>query len=174
MFKVSKREGCQSCETLAELCLKMGLSDRVCQACVRKIRNAFQLYSFISLSLQRSVETTLIASPDVADSRLERLLPSSVSSPERSPQARKGQKTAVKRSVAKKSLSFKEPLPSSSHHDGQSLMSKEEFVAPLTADEIALARLNVEELIDNTTTEVKVVVVSPNGQIESFPSSTII
>ena len=76
--------------------------------------------------------------------------------------------------MAKKSLSFKEPLPSSSHHDGQSLMSKEEFVAPLTADEIALARLNVEELIDNTTTEVKVVVVSPNGRIESFPSSTII
>ena len=55
LFKVSKREGCILGLTLAELCSHIGLeieksdtfSDRVCHACGRKIRNAFDFHTFI-------------------------------------------------------------------------------------------------------------------------------
>ena len=48
--------------TLVEFCLKIGLnieksdmlSDRVCFACGRKMKSAFQLYDFISSNLERN------------------------------------------------------------------------------------------------------------------------
>ena len=59
LFKPSTQAGCQSNDTLADLCSRIGLdvvksstlSERVCQSCARKVRNAVQLYEFIASSL---------------------------------------------------------------------------------------------------------------------------
>jgi len=112
LFKVSKCEGCQNV-TLAELCSKIALkidrsamlSNRVCHACGRKIHNAFQLYNFIYLNLETEKETAMI---EVAgdSGRFKRLLPTTVSSPDQSPQVRKGLKISGESTAVKKSLSF--------------------------------------------------------------------
>ena len=82
----SKRDGFQD-GTLSKICLKIDtLSDRVYHACARKIRNAFELYNFIYSSLQKEKATEV--SGDL--SRCKRLLPTTASSPDRSPQTRKG------------------------------------------------------------------------------------
>ena len=94
LFKPSrrvKREG----ETLGELCSEIGLnivesrvlSSRVCQSRSRKIFNAVDLVRFIRSGLERNVEVLLCSSNQDTQERIKRLLSSSVSLPERSPQA---------------------------------------------------------------------------------------
>ena len=100
----SKRDGFQD-GTLSKICSKIDtLSDRVCHACARKIRNAFELYNFIYSSLQKEKATEV--SGDL--SRCKRLLPTTASSPDRSPQARKGHKASRENSASKKSQKFGE------------------------------------------------------------------
>ena len=95
----SNRDGFQD-GTLSKICSKIDtLSDRVCHACARKIRNAFELYNFIYSSLQKEKATEV--SGDL--SRCKRLLPTTASSPDRSPQARKGHKASRENSASKKS-----------------------------------------------------------------------
>jgi predicted NUDIX family phosphoesterase len=94
LFKASKREGCETDFSLAELCPKIGLkversaevSERVCKACERKIRNAYELYNFIRSSIKREIEANVSLPAQQGDddaSRFKRLLPSTVSSPDR-------------------------------------------------------------------------------------------
>ena len=63
-------------------------SDRVCKVCGRKIRTLHQLYSFIASTLfnddQDDQETA-----SCGEDRFKRCLPTSVSSPERSPMRKK-------------------------------------------------------------------------------------
>ena len=62
LFKPSTQAGCQNNDTLADFCSRIGLdvvksstlSERVCQSCARKARNAVQLYEFIASSLNRN------------------------------------------------------------------------------------------------------------------------
>ena len=62
LFKPSTQAACQNNDTLADLCSRIGLdvvksstlSERVCQSCARKIRNAVQLYEFIASSLNKN------------------------------------------------------------------------------------------------------------------------
>ena len=116
LFKVSKREGCIQGLTLAELCSHIGLeieksdtfSDRVCHACGRKIRNAFDFYTFIASNLKREKDNSAVMEVDDHSGRFKRLLPTTISSPDRSPRARKGKKATGQKSSAKKSLSFKD------------------------------------------------------------------
>lgn len=185
LFKVSKRVGSQNL-TLAELCSKIGLkvdrtdlfSDRVCQACGRKIRTVFELYSFIKLSLTREKETIASVSltsqadqlHDDESSRFKRLLPSTISSPDRSPRARKGPKTPGKDTVAKKSLSFRDASPSSYSNDDASSNPNRENITPMPPSEIAFSQLSVEDLLESATTEVKIVLVNPNGRVDTFCS----
>ena len=68
------------------------LSDRVYHACARKIRNAFELHNFIYSSLQKEKQAAIEVSDD--SSRRKRLLPTTVSSPDQSPQTSKGHKTS--------------------------------------------------------------------------------
>ena len=100
LFKVSKREGCIQGLTLAELCSHIGLEieksdtffDRVCHACGRKIRNAFDFHTFIASNLKREKDNSAVMEVDDHSGRFKRLLPTTISSPDRSPQARKGKK----------------------------------------------------------------------------------
>ena len=93
--------------TLSEICSKI---NRVCHACARKIRNAFELYNFVYSSLQK--EKAIKVSGD--SSRCKRLLPTTVWSPDRSPQTRKGHKASRENLASKKSLKFGEFPPLSS------------------------------------------------------------
>jgi len=109
LFKVSKREGCIQVLTLAELCSHIGLeieksdpfSDRVCHACGRKIRNAFELYTFMASNLKREKDNSAAMEVDDHSGRFKRLLPTTISSPDRSPQARKGKKATGQKSSEK-------------------------------------------------------------------------
>ena len=65
------------------------LSRQVCQSCGRKIFIAVELVRFIRSGLERNVEVPLCSSDQDTQVRIKRLLPSSVSSPDRSPQAKK-------------------------------------------------------------------------------------
>ena len=173
LFKISKREGCHNV-TLAELSSKIGLkidrsdmfSDRVCHACGRKIRNAVDLYNFIRSKLEKEKEATAIEG-DGDSVRLKRLLPTTVSSPDRSPLARKGRKTSEQCTGAKKSLTFNKVPPAGITSNKPNEILK---ISPQEASEIASSNLNVEDLLESTTTEVKVVIVNPSGRIETFSS----
>ena len=92
----AKRDG----KTLTEICSEIGLnivksslvSSRVCQSCGRRIFNGTELFHFIRSGLEKNVEVPFISTPHKKDSqaRIKRLLPSSITSPDRSPQPRKG------------------------------------------------------------------------------------
>ena len=67
------------------------VSSRVFQSCGRKIFNAAELFHFICSGIERNVEVPSSSTPHKKDSqaRIKRRRPSSVSSPDRSPQPRK-------------------------------------------------------------------------------------
>ena len=110
------REGCIQGLTLVELCSHIGreieksdtFSDRVCHACGRKMRNAFDFYTFIASNLKRETDKSAVMKVDDHSGRFKRPLPTTISSPDRSPQARKGKKATGQKSSAKKSVSFKD------------------------------------------------------------------
>lgn len=162
--------------TLAELCSEIGLnivessvlSSRVCQSCGRKIFNAVELVRFIRSGLERNVEVP-ICSSDTQDRqvRIKRLLPSSVSSPDRSPQAKKNLYNG--RSISKKSLDFSESTPSNAtNKENMPLDLNKETITPRVSD--FAAELNVEILCGKQTTQLKVLIVNPNGRIDSHCS----
>ena len=155
------------------MCSKIGLeieesdtlSDRVCHACARKIRNGFELYNFIYSSLQKEKAIEVSG----ASSRCKRLLPTTVSSPDRSPQTRKGHKASRENSASKKSLKFGELPPPSSTTNNITSNTLEE-IQEITPGEIAFSHMNVEELLESSATEAKVVIVNPNRNVETFSS----
>ena len=67
------------------------VSSRVFQSCDRKIFNAAELFHFICSGIERNVEVPFSSTPHKKDlqARIKRPRPSSVSSPDRSPQPRK-------------------------------------------------------------------------------------
>ena len=105
--------------------------------------------------------------------RFKRLLPTTISSPDRSPQARKGKKATRQKSSAKKSLSFKDVSSSvvntDSHHNEMSSSNTADD-SPQAVGELFLSYLNVEDLLESSSTEAKVVIVNPGGRVETFSS----
>ena len=97
LFQPSKQKGSFGV-ILAKLCESVGLpvkycehkSDRVCSSCGRKIRNLHQLFSFVSSALINSDNEN----SDSSEERFKGCLPTSVSSPDRSPLSRKIKKTS--------------------------------------------------------------------------------
>ena len=152
---------------MAELCSHIGMeieksdtfSDRVCHACGRKIRNAFDFHTFIASNLKREKDNSAVMEVDDHSGRFKRLLPTTISSPDRSLQARKGKKATGQKSSAKKSLSFKDVSSSvvNTDSDHNELSSLNTY-------------LNVEDLLESSSTEAKVVIVNPGGRVETFSS----
>ena len=101
LFQPSKQKGSIGV-VLAKQCDEVGLkvtrseskSDRVCAACGRKIRNKHQLFCFVASALQ-DPETE-------SQERFKRCLPTSVSSPERSPVNKKMLRKGVEESASQK------------------------------------------------------------------------
>lgn len=109
--------------------------------------------------------------------RFKRLLPMTILSPNRSPRKRKGQKTNAEKTcdnpkegtTARKSLGFNGmPPPTDPANDNIASSMLEENISPRQSGKIASTHLNVEDLLQSTTTEVKVVVVNPSGNVDSF------
>ena len=156
LFKPSahaKHEG----KTLAELCSEIGLnivessvlSSRVCQSCGRKIFNAVELVRFIRSGLERNVEVPLYSSDQDTQVKIKRLLPSSVSSPDRSPQARNN--LYKDRSTPKKSMNFSESTPSNvTNKENMPLDVNQETSTPRVSH--FSAELNAENLCGKQTT----------------------
>ena len=174
LFKPSKREECRLDETLAELSSQIGLqisnspdlSDRVCKSCGRKIRTAFQLYTFIKKALSQNLPSDTLSLVDQASEdsdRFKRLLPSSILSPDRSPRPKKGPKRSSYSSVAKKLLSFVD-----SSENG--LLNEEEVASPQVNNPLAEINLNVDDLLTKQTTQVKVVIVGIQSRSSPFSS----
>ena len=164
---------------MEELCSHIGLeieksdtfSDRVCHACGRKLRNAFDFHTFIASNLKREKDNSAVMEVDDHSGRFKRLLPTTISSPDRSPQARKGKKATGQKSSAKKSLSFKDVSSSvvnSDHNELSTLNTADD--SPQEAGELFLSYLNVEDLLESSSTEAKVVIVNPSGRVETFSS----
>lgn len=152
----TKHEG----KTLAVLCSETGLnivessvlSSRVCQSCGRKIFNAVELVRFIRSGLERNVEVPLCSSDQDTQVRIKRLLPSSVSSPDRGPQVNNLYKDS---SAPKKSLNFSESTPSNvTNKENMPLDVNQETSTPRVSH--FSAELNAENLCGKQTTQLKV------------------
>ena len=175
LFKESNRKDCSS-RPLAELCEELietsvvksdHLSDRVCKPCGRKVRNAH--------AVKQQVLSVNKANDQAANSRdterFKRQLPTSVNSPDRSPRFRKGTKsTDIKtcRPPAKKTLFSQSKSVHIEPDADQDKVSSPSSTFGL--NEVALSNLNIEELVESTSTEVKVVIVFPSGATETHSS----
>lgn len=179
LFQASRKKGITGV-VLARSCEDVGLivtvssskSDRVCQACAQKIRNMHQLYSFVAAALQKDEGKEI--------DRFKRCLPTSISSPERSPAQRKirksieetsGQKRDGDRDDAGEIDSPKCQKPSSR----KSLFNPDEnqesmnVVAASSRGEgngdWGLGLLNVDDIVEQNKTKVKVLILYPSGSI---------
>lgn len=152
---------------MSELCCVLGitvrrtseLSDRVCTPCGRKIRNASELFTFIATEIN-------VIHTAKEEARVKRQLPTTVSSPERSPSAKKVLKVAksegrnIIKTATKKSLFDKENIPESDVNDEKRQLDRR------TVDH-TLSAMNIDYLVDNNTMQTKTVVVYPNGRVET-------
>ena len=121
------------------------LSDRVCKPCGRKIRTAYEHFNFIKAGLNNKKRGDGLTDVQTQSSpqRYKRTLPSNICSPDRSPQVKKSLKHAATRAIqAKKSLGFQ------------------------NCDNV-LNELNIEELVEKDTAQLKVIVVYPSGLVQS-------
>ena len=132
-------------------------SDRVCKACARKVRNARELFSCIKNALaneeaSREKDENYTDGKDTNASRIKRQLPTTVCSPERSPQTKKVAKiTEHKQACAKsKCLLFDLNRNSETQDDDRFLSS-----------------INIDEFLDKSSTQIKVVIVYPDKTVKS-------
>ena len=171
LFKPSTQAGCNNNDTLADLCSCIGLdfvksstlSEHVCASCARKVRNAVQLYEFIATSLNRNTgesqsKISNFSSGDESPRRFKRLLPTSISSPQRSPQPKKGNKRDA---GVKKTLNFAKELTSTDEKEETSNVEVRDQRCDL---------LNVDDLLGKQTSQLKVVIVAPSGHVENHSS----
>ena len=159
-FKALTQAGCQNIDTLADLCSCIGLdvvksstlSEHVCQSCARKIRNAAQLYEFIASSHNRITgesqsKISNFSSGEESPRRFKCLLPTSISSLQRSPQPKKGHK---RNTGSKKALNFAEKLTSTDENEETSNVEVQDQRCDI---------LNVDNLLGKQTRQLKVVIV---------------
>ncbi len=129
-----------------------------CKSCGRKIRNANGLFAWI---------ISLVNAPnfDNDNPREKRQLPTTIDSPERSPQAKKQPKPSIERKTVKKSLfsndNIRDTESQTAEGDADNNNEKDDRAA---ADNF-LAAMNIEQLVHKeTTTQVKVVIAHRNGR----------
>ena len=118
---------------------------------------------FIKGSLQRALSRDTpcqdSASEDSISARFKRLLPSSVSSPDRTPRPKKGQRRSFE---AKKSLRFLE----NSENELPSEDKNEEMITPQLNKTLVELNLNVDDLLSYQSTQVKVAIVNPSCRVD--------
>ncbi len=167
LFKPPFRNDCSEktlCELLPELniCIerKAELSERVCKSCGQKIRNANSLFAWIS---------SLVNAPnfDHDNPREKRQLPTTIDSPEHSPQAKKQTNPSIERKTVKKSLfsndNIRDTESQTAEGDADNNIEKDDRAA----GDNFLAAMNIEQLVyKETTTQVKVVITHCDGRVQ--------
>ena len=171
LFTMSNRDGKRG-EILAAMCEEVGLpmvksprlSSRVCNPCARKIRNMFRLFKEIKHATEGDIEVLTTSSPV----RSKRQLPTTVSTPDRSPSNRKVSRTI---DTSKKPSSRKSLFAKISEITEKESVSEQR--ASLTCDTTESARrdllfqhMNVDDLVGKKTTMVRVVTVYPSGEVD--------
>ena len=104
LFKPSMRKGVKERCTLADMCLAIGIpilmhkdfSTRVCKPCGRKIRNANECYNVANES---PMNVTPKTSPTTSPVRYNRVLSTTVTTPERNPRPTKKKSSACSRII---------------------------------------------------------------------------
>ena len=157
LFKAPKDS--VGCKTLAQLCLELGfnftnsanVSTRVCKACGRNLRSTYKFYKLVEAAYDREIADVLAVNADdenTADSdRVKRQLPTTIS-PERS-----GSKVQKNKAGTRRSLSFQNSERTENDKENQ---------------DSVLSALNVEDLIEKKTSQLKLVIVNPSGKVETW------
>ena len=170
LFHPSKQKGSFGV-ILAKLCESVGLpvkycedkSDRVCSSCGRKIRNLHQLFSFVSSALINSDNEN----SDSREERFKRCLPTSVSSPDRSPLSRKIQKQVADRREEQEKEEEEARVNRKRAKSRKTLFhisgTDEENLVGLSDDDLSL--LNVDEFSNAKETKIKVLISYPSGHV---------
>ena len=170
LFQPSKQKGSFGV-ILAKLCESVGLpvkycedkSDRVCSSCGRKIRNLHQLFSFVSSALINSDNEN----SDSREERFKRYLPTSVSSPDRSPLSRKIQKQVADRREEQEKEEEEARVNRKRAKSRRTLFhisgTDKENVVGLSDDDLSL--LNVDEFSNAKETKIKVLISYPSGHV---------
>ena len=144
-LKKALRKGMKERCTLAEMCLAIGIpilmhkdfSTRVCKPCARKIRNANQCYTFIrsNLANESPMNVTPKTSPTTSPVRYKRVLPTTVTTPERNPRPTKKKSSAP----AVKSLNY-ESICEESRDEGIESINNDCVLSALNIEELIIAR----------------------------------
>lgn len=149
------------------------LSERVCIPCSRKIRNAAELYRF--------VEKAISATEDVScENRNKRLLPTTIT-----PERIKGKKQVIdiggdEREIAPGKVNSRKSLFSQARDNSRLDSTSTEITSVGTlpeqdVDDILTSFCNVEDIAEKAETQIKVVILYPNGEVavrKSFDKST--
>ena len=121
----------------------------------------------IRSGLERIVEVPLCSPHQDTQVRIKCLLLSSVSSPDWSPQAKENLNQSC--STITKSLNFSESTPSNAtNKENMRLDVNQEMITPHVPQ--FSAELNGENLCGKQTTQLKVLIVNPNGRFDSHCS----
>jgi hypothetical protein len=158
LFKVPKDSVCS--KTLADLCLELGfklkdsvhVSSRVCKACGRNLRSTYKFYKLIETAIGKEIPDVQVVETDDENSadepRVKRQLPTTIS-PERS----RSKTVKIQGTPTRKSLNFKNTEQPEQNNENQ---------------DNVLSALNIEDLLEKKTSQVKVVIVNPSGKVETW------
>lgn len=163
---------------IANLCSAVGipvfqspdLSARMCRPCCRKVKNMSESFHFISTAVnvprqnlkQGGGEDLLNANSDVS---VKRLLPTTISTPDRSPSSRKFQRIQspkTKSRTVEKSLFESNVVGDREEAKIQARAQTDAIKSCMNIDD-----LNVSTCTAPQTSRVKVLIVSPNGDTTS-------
>ena len=152
MFKVTNRNQLKGL-VVADVCEQSGiqlrkspsLSTRICPSCTRKIKTFADLYSFISSRINTSTEA-IVSTDETITKRIVQLTPGK--SPSR--KARRIVEESVETPVDEKPVCRRRILSCGEKEHNDNLLS----------------HMNIEDIVNSETTRVKVLILSPNGDIK--------
>ena len=159
LFKISGKQEFKDTATLAQFCEDLGfaikkspvLSERICKPCGRSLRRTHSFYLQLKRALEEEINEKFAECSERRQKvqspvRTKRTLPTTIS-PERTSLQKQRVENPKQRSSAKKMLSF----------SGQ----------PQAVVDHSLSALSINELVNKTTTQIKVVIVNPNQVVET-------
>ena len=152
VFKVTNRNQLKGL-VVADVCEQSGiqlrkspsLSTRICPSCTRKIKTFADLYSFISSRINTSTEA-IVSTDETITKRIVQLTPGK--SPSR--KARRIVEESVGTPVDEKPVCRRRILSYGEKEHNDNLLS----------------HMNIEDIVNSETTRVKVLILSPNGDIK--------
>ena len=167
LFKVPKDSVCS--KTLADLCLELGfklknsvnVSSRVCKACGRNLRSTNKFYKLIETAIGKEIPDVQVVDTKIEtddenvaeEARVKRQLPTTIS-----PERNRSKTVKIQCTTTRRSLNFKKPEQPELNENQDNVKDNDNV----------LSALNIEDLIEKKTSQVKIVIVNPSGKIETW------